>query len=404
MMGMPCGIIRLSVTGDIICKREMCEKARTEKGFDFSKTFSGIKHLFDSSDIVIGNLETPVSGDGQDLVSERRSFCAPREFAEAVFDAGIRFVSTANNHALDRGIEGLNETIHVLDDIGFTHTGTFEFAEREPLIIKEKELGIGILSYTYGTNAHHNDVYLDESEEWRINLFQKQEFHNRIHRGIYKRSGKNIFFRYIDKLWCLFHPEYIGKAYGERRQPDGFELLKMSQDIDEMKKAGPDLTLMCMHIGGQYNEKPSAYTLEMTKRLEDLGINIIVGNHEHRIHGCDLSNIKKGRFAAYCLGNLIGTAGVIEAPFKKDADYSVICHIDLDPASKEIRRISYNIIRSTLDDTGIIQAMPAYFLFEEGSSGEKGSLREGIIKAARAFSGDGGINEIREEYTLYEAL
>lgn len=44
---------------------------------------------------------------------------------------------------------------------------------------------------------------------------------------------------------------------------------------------------MCMHIGGQYNESPSAYTKRMAKWLHKHNCEIVIANHEHVIHGSE---------------------------------------------------------------------------------------------------------------------
>ena len=78
--------------------------------------------------------------------------------AEALQWAGVGFVTTANNHCLDRGTAGVAATVRVLDEIGLPHTGTFADPESaaRPAIADAGGFRLGLLSYTYGTNAFSN--------------------------------------------------------------------------------------------------------------------------------------------------------------------------------------------------------------------------------------------------------
>lgn len=64
---------------------------------------------------------------------------------------------------------------------------------------------IGILSYTYGTNAFSNNCYLPKSEYWRVNLFQNQELSNGITRYCLANKQK-LIPRIYNKFVRTFHP------------------------------------------------------------------------------------------------------------------------------------------------------------------------------------------------------
>ena len=132
--------IKITFLGDIMCQGPFLTAYGTESGYDFSPVFQEMKKTFSQADLVVGNLETPVT-DNSDLTKERYCFCSPKEFAEAAYDAGITCVSTANNHCMDRGRKGISATIRCLDEIGFAHTGVFDRGgrdeKRNPLILSE---------------------------------------------------------------------------------------------------------------------------------------------------------------------------------------------------------------------------------------------------------------------------
>ena len=55
---------------------------------------------------------------------------------------------------------------------------------------------------------------------------------------------------------------------------------------------------MCLHIGEQFSQAPSGYTLDTIKFLRKKGINIVIANHEYVVHGSKW-DIKDNYFATY---------------------------------------------------------------------------------------------------------
>ena len=107
-------MVKITFLGDIMCEGPLLKAAHKEDGtYDFSECFQGICGLLTEADYVIGNLETPLSGEeaGYTKTEDLYSFNTPIEFAEAVKEMGMDLVLTANNHCCDRGIEGLIKTL-----------------------------------------------------------------------------------------------------------------------------------------------------------------------------------------------------------------------------------------------------------------------------------------------------
>ena len=118
-------MIKITFTGDIMCQRQLLASAYVKHGkYDFHNCFTAIRPLFADSDYVVGNLETPVSNTTP-VVSSAISFNAPLSWLTALKEVGFHFLATANNHCLDRGLQGLDDTIHNLDTFGFDHDGTY---------------------------------------------------------------------------------------------------------------------------------------------------------------------------------------------------------------------------------------------------------------------------------------
>ena len=140
--------------------------------YDYLK---GLNPLIKESHYSVANLETPVS-PSQALTNHPIQFNSHKSFVEAIQKTGFHFLSTANNHCLDRGIIGINETIDVLDTLGLDHSGTYQDeALSNQIFIKEIcGIKIAIVCSTFGTNSQHNGILLQPQDEWKVDLLKKQ--------------------------------------------------------------------------------------------------------------------------------------------------------------------------------------------------------------------------------------
>lgn len=375
-------MIKISFLGDIMCQKELVEAYRTKDGFDFSDVFEHISPLLKQSDYVIGNLETPVSIDNSKLVDSKYEFNAPIEFAQAIREAGINFVSTANNHCLDRGLVGLESTIESLDKVGLAHSGTFlDKEDNSPFRIDLEETKIGILAYTYGTNAFGNHNYLKRREDWKVNLFQHQELWNPITRFTYKYGILNSI---NSKLRQMVDSQYQRMPVYERKESSKRQEKKLLRDIDIARK-NVDIAIVVAHMGGQYNREPDVNTLYFSELMMNSGVDIISGSHEHVVHRGQFIN--KSRMIAYSLGNFLTIDGIYSEPFDCKANYSIVWHVYID--KKKIQKTSFSVVKcvESPNVTGGITIMPATELLQFVLDGDKGKIHDDILDVAKKFSG-----------------
>ena len=195
---------KITFLGDIMCEPLVLKASRNGKEYDFDRIFENVRDLLNESDVVIGNLETPLAGESAGYTSSLLSFNAPDEFADSVKKAGISVVTTANNHCLDRGIEGLIRTTKVLKNKGILCTGTYESNSKreEAVYIKINDITFGILSYTYGTNFSSNHIMLNEKQQKLVNLLRPQDEmyfipHVSVKNPIYKKIIKHLIYIYF---------------------------------------------------------------------------------------------------------------------------------------------------------------------------------------------------------------
>lgn len=335
--------MRLSFTGDILVEQEQLDAL---KEIDYSTIFSPSKDAFCNSDIIIGNLETPIAGEDMGFTNHPWIFNTPVQLLAALKDFGFKILTTANNHCLDRGLEGLKRTINNLDKYGLLHTGTRVSTDDKNYCEIQADFGkIALMSYTYGTNASLNNHYLNKSQEKLVNLFQTQE----------KRYSKgyryNIPLRVFNKLKRVFSPKIDN------------HLKNLKDEISNIRFSGAKLIILCLHIGGQYTSYPSKHTRYITKWLLNNGVDFIIGNHEHVIHPVELFG---NNFIAYSLGNFSATPKSKSAMMEPNSiinktEYNLILHLDInnDPL---IYQLSFQIAKVLTEDSGISRTHLLYDL------------------------------------------
>lgn len=359
-------LTKLTFLGDVMCKAEMLDAYKIDGKYNFFSIFAKLKPFLEDSDYVFANLETPISLNNADLSKAQYSFNSPYEFAEAVYSAGIDFVSTANNHCLDRGINGLKSTVASLNKIGIKHTGVFaDRKSKKPLIITVNQLKIGVIAYTYGTNAFANHNYLSCKEKFHVNLFQNQELSNFIDRWCYYHRT-NLFARVWNKISEIRTKGQISGEVYERRENDYFCRRNIKKDVRFLKNKGVDLIIMYMHAGGQYNDNPTEYCKSLTDWLLKLGVNVVVGSHEHVVHGGKYNEKCSNKLATYSLGNSVGIAGIYEAPFDKFSEYSIAWHVYVNNEGV-ISKTSFSILKTLPVEGNRIEVVPCYQLLNNPS-------------------------------------
>ncbi len=228
--------------------------------YDFRPWFRYVEPMFRDGDWVVGNLETPLAGADLKYTGFPR-FNAPPELAYALREAGFDLVSTANNHAMDRGFAGIQRTLRNVREAGLIPFGTYETPEdaSAPLIVERNGIHMGFLSYTYGTNG----IPLPEDKPFAVNLIR----------------------------------------------PDN-----MAEDIRRLREAGSDMVTVSLHFGTEYQRLPNEEQVRIVRSAVASGADIVLGSHPHVVQPYDIVEIpaaesplgkdRKG-VVIYSLGNFI---------------------------------------------------------------------------------------------------
>ena len=267
----------LSAIGDIMCHNTQYNDAYNEdtNSYDFSYVFEDISLYTKTADICVGNLETTFAGEDVGY-SSYPTFNTPDSLAYELKDIGVDVLSTAGNHALDKGFDGLSRTIDVLNDADIAHLGTYKTAEEQnkPLIKYVKGIKLAFVNFTYGTN------------------------------GISIPSDKQFCVNLIDE-------DFI------------------KTQIEIAKNESPDIIVACMHWGNEYKTSQNSSQEELADFLFQNGVDIILGTHPHVLEPMEKRTVTledgstKDGFVIYSLGNFIAD---------QNAEYtrnSIILNLDI---------------------------------------------------------------------------
>lgn len=292
--------LHITFAGDLILLEDQVKRAYDGEKYDFSDVFEYAKPYISSADYAIGVFEGPMAGEDAGYSSSNFDDSKalylnyPDAFAESVKDAGFDLVTTANNHLLDKGVNGAKRTLDVLDKVGLDHTGSYRSIEEKDAqrikLITVDGTTIAVLSYTYGSN------YINNSDLINGNL------------------------------------SYITSVTPNADDPD-LEAAKNSviQDFEQAKALSPDLIMVLPHIGEQFYNKPDANQEMWFSLFKECGADIILGDHPHAVEPALLETVN-GRtvFTAYCPGNF---ANIYR---EKQGDTSMLVDVYIDRSTKKI--------------------------------------------------------------------
>jgi poly-gamma-glutamate synthesis protein (capsule biosynthesis protein) len=117
----------------------------------YDRPFADVPELLQGAAVVFGNLEGPLTDGGRPVPDKQYLFRSPpRRVAPALKRAGFNIVSLANNHTLDYGVEGLEDTIRALDgaEIKYAGAGRNLTEARRPAILKTAGATVAVLAYS----------------------------------------------------------------------------------------------------------------------------------------------------------------------------------------------------------------------------------------------------------------
>ncbi|GAA4891191.1 CapA family protein [Streptomyces coeruleoprunus] len=165
----------LVATGDVLPHDSVIRQAQADAGgdgYDFRPMLAGVEPVVSRADLAICHMETVYGKDGGPFTGYP-SFKSPPQVAAALRHTGYDSCSTASNHTLDDGPDGVRRTLDHLDAAGVRHAGSARTAREAatPTVLEAGGAKVAHLAYTYGTNG----IPVPEDRPWTVNLIDEEK-------------------------------------------------------------------------------------------------------------------------------------------------------------------------------------------------------------------------------------
>ncbi|MFI2082562.1 CapA family protein [Streptomyces rubiginosohelvolus] len=254
----------LLAAGDVLPHSSVIDQAAADAGgagYDFAPMLAGVAPVVSGADLAFCHMETVYGKEGGPYTGYP-SFKSPPEIATALRTTGFDSCSTASNHTLDDGAEGVRRTLDALDEAGVRHAGSARTAAEaaRPTILPagpgKGAAKVAHLAYTYGTN----DIPLPAGRPWTVNVTDER---------------------------------------------------KIVEEARAARRAGADVVVLSTHWGTEWQDEPDAQQRELAERLTastDRGrpdIDLVIGTHAHVPQAYEKVN---GTWVVYGMGDQIAGA------------------------------------------------------------------------------------------------
>jgi len=323
--------LKVIFAGDLMGHGPQHKAARTaDSSYDYTPCFRFVEDYIKSADLAIVNLEVTLAGPPYTGYPQ---FSSPRELALAAKNAGFDIMTTANNHCMDRGKEGLERTLRVLDTLGIPHLGTYRDREQHdlehPLMVERNGVRLALLCYTYGTN------------------------------GIEVQQPNVVNF---------------------------IDTLEMARDLRVAKEKGADFVITLIHWGIEYALKANAEQEQTARWLLERGCDAVIGGHPHVVQNFTLdANLHNDRYpeiVVYSMGNLVSNQRDV------NCDGGIMIELDLqknffDTRVVGCRYMPYWVHRGTFDGLYQYYIVPSTDAVEYPDSYQ---VSDDLLQALQRFS------------------
>jgi len=268
-------LISACFTGDVMLGRRYEAQGGIIRRFGPETVFERIQPRFAEADLCVINLECLLTDEGTRHPTKGIVFRSnPNNVAGLTF-AGIDVVTLANNHVIDYGRRGLEETMQVLDAAGIAYNGAglTEYEALQPSFTTVNGIRVGVLSYCNRTGRDYNDrPFMDAAyDRYGYAYFSADN----LVRSVPDAAAQcDLLVVYTHGGWeyetvpCAFDPDELYSPWHEER-------LRYPVRIDSAMR-------------------------ELEHLAIDLGAGLIIGGHPHVLQGFE---VHRGVFIAHSMGN-----------------------------------------------------------------------------------------------------
>src|SRR5699024_5554365 len=241
--------LTVTVSGDLLWHEEVWASGENGDGtWDFTDMFADVKPMIEGADVAICHQET-VFAPPEGPYLGYPGFQSPPQVIDAIKDTGWDMCTTASNHSVDAGTEGLFRTLDTFDAAGIPHSGAARSPEEmdAPRIVPAANgARVAVVTGTYGTNG------IPVEHPWMVGDLNPETL--------------------------------LAKAAAARA-------------------AGADIVMVAMHAGEEAVVEPTQQQTELAQILTaSPDVDVVYGHHIHAVQPIEQVN---GKWVIYGLGNLV---------------------------------------------------------------------------------------------------
>ncbi len=242
--------VSVAVTGDVMFGRKM--PAVLDSG---ESPFRYVENVTKNADILLVNFENPVTTSSYAVKGDVPLKANPK-YTYLLAGANDNVVaSQANNHALDYGTVGLNESINNL-----------------------KEAGIYVIGAGMNIDEATKPVSIDCGDR-KVTILNYMDADNfREYRGVMDPATAN------------------SSGYS------AYDTELAQRQVQEARENGSSIIIAYLHYGNEYSRSPNENQIKISHELINDGADIVIGSHAHVTQGVEMYN---GKPIFYNLGNFI---------------------------------------------------------------------------------------------------
>ena len=242
--------------GDNLIHSQIIQSGKQKNGgYNYTSLFDGVKEVVQKADIAIINQETILCDESLGYTGYPK-FGSPYAIGEAVYDAGFNVILHANNHTMDKGMDGIEDTLEFWKQYTDTKVAGINETKESTngiVLVEAKGMTVAILNYTYGLNG----LKLPKGKEYMVTFLSDTE--------------------------------------------------KMKKDIALAKELS-DFVIVCPHWGTEYVYEATTQQEKLTQFFFDHGVDLVLGTHPHVLEPVEWVENKessKRMLVYYSLGNFI---------------------------------------------------------------------------------------------------
>lgn len=245
--------VKILAMGDMIFHQPIVKNYRSNDSYDFTPIFNNISSDINEADLAIANFEGSVNSNRK--LSGFPLFNFPKETIYSLKNVGFDLLSTANNHALDTGLDGIAETISHINESGMKNFGTLAEDGDKGIIVEKNGIKIGLISFTDTLNGMDS---LMRGKDYSVNTFAQD----------------------------------------------------VKSDIQNLKD-NSDIVIVYPHWGNEYQLVPNERQIFLKTMLQEAGADIILGSHPHVLQKYEVEDKNnKKYFTIFSMGNALSNQRV----------------------------------------------------------------------------------------------